>query len=151
MLLSSPRSNMEDNRQSLSAKVTRALQKKHNRQRKDRRSKTLFQKACQLSELTPADVFVGIRFRDTGRIMTFCADETGIWSSNMSYLVYHLLSSRSTGANTDRTTISLFLNRKREVILSKRRNDARTPKTKMAVQGKMRLIKNKPAPLWQAI
>lgn len=113
---------MEDNKQSLSAKVTRALRKKQNRQRKDRRSKTLFQKACQLSEMTPADVFVGIRFRDTGRIMTFCADNTGIWSSNMSYLVYYLLLPCWTAANSDRITISLFLNEKREVILSKRRN-----------------------------
>ena len=121
---------MEDSKQSLSAKVASALQKKQKRQRKDRRSKTLFQKACQLSEMTPADVFVGIRFRDTGRVMTFCADETGIWSSNMSHLVYYLLSSDLTDANTDRTDTFRFLNGKREAILPKRRHEATTQKQK---------------------
>uniref|UniRef100_A0A093V6R5 Uncharacterized protein n=1 Tax=Talaromyces marneffei PM1 TaxID=1077442 RepID=A0A093V6R5_TALMA len=33
-----------------------------------------------------AEVFLGIRFRDTGRIKTFCADTTGIWSSHLSHL-----------------------------------------------------------------
>jgi hypothetical protein len=40
--------------------------------------------------IADAEVFLEIRFRDTGRIQTFCADTTGIWSSHLSHLVSFL-------------------------------------------------------------
>jgi hypothetical protein len=66
------------------------LQKKHKRQQRNRRGGTLLKKAYELSIMADADVFLGIRFRDTGRIKTFCADTTGIWSSHLSHLVSFL-------------------------------------------------------------
>jgi SRF-type transcription factor (DNA-binding and dimerisation domain) len=63
-----------------------ALQRKQKRQQRNRRGNTLFKKACELSMLTGADVFLGIRFQD-GRIKTFCADKSSFWLSQMSHLV----------------------------------------------------------------
>ncbi|QGA17405.1 hypothetical protein EYB26_005076 [Talaromyces marneffei] len=62
------------------------LQKKHKRQQRYRRGGTLLKKAYELSIMADADVFLGIKFRDTGRIKTFCADTTVIWSSHLSHL-----------------------------------------------------------------
>lgn len=66
------------------------LQKKHKRQQRYRRGSTLLKKAYELSIMADAEVFLGIRFRDTGRIKTFCADTTGIWSSHLSHLLSFL-------------------------------------------------------------
>jgi SRF-type transcription factor (DNA-binding and dimerisation domain) len=63
-----------------------ALQRKQKRQQRNRRGNTLFKKACELSMLTDADVFLGIRFQD-GRIKTFCADKSSFWLSHISHLV----------------------------------------------------------------
>lgn len=64
-----------------------AKAKKQRCQQKHRRSKTLIRKAYELSTKVEADVFLGIRDRATGKIKTFCADKTDIWSSHMSHLV----------------------------------------------------------------
>ncbi|KAF3406924.1 hypothetical protein DPV78_000276 [Talaromyces pinophilus] len=61
------------------------LQKKH-RQQRNRRGNTLLKKAYELSIIANAEVFLGIRFCNTGRIKTFYADTTGIWSSHLSHL-----------------------------------------------------------------
>jgi hypothetical protein len=66
---------------------TDARTQKQRRQIKSRRSNTLIHKAYELSEMVDVDVFLGIRDRATGRIKTFCADDTGFWSSKMSHLV----------------------------------------------------------------
>lgn len=55
-------------------------EKKQKRQRRDRRGQTLIKKAFEISQLSNADVFLGIRFRDTGKMKTFCADRTRVWS-----------------------------------------------------------------------
>jgi SRF-type transcription factor (DNA-binding and dimerisation domain) len=64
-----------------------ARTKKQTRQAKNRRSHTLIRKAYELSTMAEVDVFLGIRDRATGRVKTFCADNTGIWSEQMSHLV----------------------------------------------------------------
>ncbi|KAH8689045.1 hypothetical protein BGW36DRAFT_262539, partial [Talaromyces proteolyticus] len=61
-------------------------EKKQRRQRRDRRSQTLIRKAYEISHLSNADIFLGIRLRDTGRMRTFCADSSGIWYSCVSQL-----------------------------------------------------------------
>jgi hypothetical protein len=62
------------------------LQRKQKQQQCNRRGNTLIKKAYKLSNITDADIFLGIQFRD-GRVKTFCADKTGFWSSKMSHLV----------------------------------------------------------------
>lgn len=63
-------------------------QKRNKREQRLRRSQTLLKKAFEISHLDgEADIFVGIRFRDTGRVKTFCADQTGIWSAQCTHLV----------------------------------------------------------------
>jgi hypothetical protein len=54
------------------------LQKKHKRQQRNRCGSTLLKKAYELSIMADAEVFLGIRFRDTNRIKTFCAATTRI-------------------------------------------------------------------------
>lgn len=44
-------------------------------------------KAYEYSKLCEADVCLGIRIRDSGRVFTFLADSTGFWSSLNSQLV----------------------------------------------------------------
>lgn len=63
-------------------------QKRNKREQRLRRSQTLLKKAFEMSHFdSEADIFVGIRFRDTGRVKTFCADQTGIWSAHCTNLV----------------------------------------------------------------
>jgi hypothetical protein len=63
-------------------------QKRNKREQRLRRSQTLLKKAFEISYFDgEADIFVGIRFRDTGRVKTFCADQTGIWSAHCTHLV----------------------------------------------------------------
>ncbi|KAH8691895.1 hypothetical protein BGW36DRAFT_303564 [Talaromyces proteolyticus] len=62
------------------------VQRRQQRQRRDQRQSTLFRKAYEMSEYCNADVFLGVRIRDTGRITTFCADGAGIWSPFISCL-----------------------------------------------------------------
>jgi hypothetical protein len=63
------------------------VQRRQQRQRRDQRQRTLLRKAYEMSKYCDADVFLGVRIRDTGRITTFCADGTGIWSPFISCLV----------------------------------------------------------------
>jgi hypothetical protein len=63
-----------------------SLQRRQKQQQRNRRGNTLIKKAYELCDITDADIFLGIRFRD-GRVKTFCADKTGFWSSKMSHLV----------------------------------------------------------------
>lgn len=63
------------------------LQKRHKRQQRNRRGNIRLKKAYELSIMANAEVFLGIRFRDTGRVKTSCADTTGIWPSHLSHLV----------------------------------------------------------------
>lgn len=55
----------------------------------------MIKRAYEISAFCIADVYLGVRFRDTGRIMTFCADNTGIWSEFVTYLVFHSIPSIS--------------------------------------------------------
>jgi hypothetical protein len=48
-----------------------------------------------MSALCNTDVCLSIKLRDTGWIMTFCADKIGIWSLFVTYLVCHPISSIS--------------------------------------------------------
>ena len=50
-------------------------------QRRSRRMKNLLLKAVDLSTLCDAEVFLGVRIRETGRVTTFCSDPEGLWSS----------------------------------------------------------------------
>jgi hypothetical protein len=78
----SPRTNDQDGIQPTKK------QKRNKREQRLRRSQTLLKKAFEISHFDgEADIFVGIRFRDTGRVKTFCADQTGIWSAHCTHLV----------------------------------------------------------------
>ncbi|KAH8706061.1 hypothetical protein BGW36DRAFT_262496, partial [Talaromyces proteolyticus] len=55
-------------------------------QRRYQRGQTLLNKAYEMSDLCDADVFLCIRFRDTGRMKIFYTDETSIWSSCILHL-----------------------------------------------------------------
>lgn len=56
-------------------------------QRRSRRMKSLLLKAADLSTLCDAEVFLGVRIRETGRVTTFCSDPEGLWSSATMNLV----------------------------------------------------------------
>jgi hypothetical protein len=62
-------------------------ERKKERQMRDRRKKSLIKKVYEMSALCDADVFLGIRIRKNGRVSTFCANRTGIWSPFASHLV----------------------------------------------------------------
>ena len=54
---------------------------------KDCQRKGLIKEAYEYSKMCDADVCLGIRVRDSGRVFTFLADSTGFWSSFNSQLV----------------------------------------------------------------
>ena len=56
-------------------------------QRRNRRMKSLLQKAVDMSILCDAEVVLGIRIRETGRVTTFCSDPEGLWSPATQKLV----------------------------------------------------------------
>lgn len=56
-------------------------------QRRSRRMKNLLQKAVDMSILCDAEVVLGMRIRETGRVTTFCSDPEGLWSPVTSNLV----------------------------------------------------------------
>jgi SRF-type transcription factor (DNA-binding and dimerisation domain) len=56
-------------------------------QRRNRRQKSLILKAVQMTTLCDAEVIVGIRIRETGRVTTFCSNPEGLWSPAISSLV----------------------------------------------------------------
>lgn len=49
------------------------------RQKRDRRKAGLMKKASEYSKMCGADVCLGIRIRDTGRVYMFSADASGFW------------------------------------------------------------------------
>jgi hypothetical protein len=48
-------------------------------QRRSRRMRSLLLKAVDMSILCDAEVFLGVRIRETGRVTTFCSDPEGLW------------------------------------------------------------------------
>lgn len=68
-----------------------SAERKKTRQKQYRRTKTLMKKAFEVSRSCEADVFFGVRMKNSGHIYTFCADSTGIWSFISSQLVWTLL------------------------------------------------------------
>jgi hypothetical protein len=57
------------------------------RQRRDRRRAGLMKKAFEYSKMCGADVYLGIRIRDTGRVCMFSADASGFWEFVGTHLV----------------------------------------------------------------
>lgn len=68
-------------------KKNRYRSRKAFRQMRDRRRDGIIKKANEYSKLCSADVCLGIRLRDSGRVYTFLADESGFWSSFESQVV----------------------------------------------------------------
>ncbi|OJJ56758.1 hypothetical protein ASPSYDRAFT_92004 [Aspergillus sydowii CBS 593.65] len=68
-------------------KKNRYRSRKAFRQMRDRRREGIIKKANEYSKLCSADVCLGIRLRDSGRVYTFLADESGFWSSFESQVV----------------------------------------------------------------
>jgi hypothetical protein len=64
-----------------SSAVDAKLQRRRDLQKRSRRKKNLINKAVQMSILCDAEVYLGIRIKDTGRVTTFCSHPAGIWSS----------------------------------------------------------------------
>ncbi|KAF5856132.1 hypothetical protein ETB97_007836 [Aspergillus alliaceus] len=60
--------------------------KKSIRQKTDRRKRGLMKKASEYSRMCDADVFVGIRLRESGRLYTLLAETSEFWSSFVSQL-----------------------------------------------------------------
>ncbi|KAL4984449.1 hypothetical protein BDW68DRAFT_180640 [Aspergillus falconensis] len=50
------------------------------RQKRDRRRETLINKVYEYSRMCGADICLGIRIRDTGKVFTVSIDPTGFWS-----------------------------------------------------------------------
>lgn len=69
--------------------------KKSKRQKKCRRKTTLMKKASEYSKMCDADVYIGIRLRETGQVHVLTADDSGFWaflaSQLVSYKLRHIL------------------------------------------------------------
>lgn len=57
------------------------------RQKQRRRKFYLMRKASEYSKMCDADVCVGIRLRDTGKVFILSADSTGFWEFVKSKMV----------------------------------------------------------------
>ncbi|CAG8109306.1 unnamed protein product [Penicillium nalgiovense] len=64
-----------------------SVEKKLLRQKRDRRKSCLEKKALEYSEMCGADVCLGIRIRQSGKVFIFSADASGFWSFLSSQLV----------------------------------------------------------------
>ncbi|KAH1414643.1 hypothetical protein KXX05_000439, partial [Aspergillus fumigatus] len=74
------------------------LPRKSAQQKRNRRKLGLMKKASEYSELCDAEVCVGIRFRESGRVFTFVSDPNGFWSKLDSLLeAYYPPPVRETG------------------------------------------------------
>ncbi|KAJ5701402.1 hypothetical protein N7488_008950 [Penicillium malachiteum] len=62
--------------------------RKSARQKHHRRRKSMMKKAREYSKICSADVCVGIRMRETGRVHILSADSSGFWD----FLAVHLSS-----------------------------------------------------------
>jgi hypothetical protein len=60
-------------------------------QKRARRKISLMKKASEYSKMCGADVCLGIRIRDTGRVYMFSADASGFWGFVGSQLVSPLI------------------------------------------------------------
>ncbi|OKL55300.1 hypothetical protein UA08_09461 [Talaromyces atroroseus] len=56
------------------------IERRNALQRRSRRMKSLLLKAVDMSILCDAEIVLGIRIRETGRVTTFCSDPEGLWS-----------------------------------------------------------------------
>jgi hypothetical protein len=101
-------------------------EKRKKRQKRDRRKKNLIRKAYEFSTLCDADICLGIRIRENGRVFTFCADTSGIWSAFTSNLVFTSAGCSASKVNPDRAhTILSPSTRRRQtlpLLRQKRRN-----------------------------
>ena len=99
--------------------------RKNIRQRRDRRKRSLLRKSYEYGVLCVADVFIGIRDRESGQIFTFCTDQPNPWSHFESQLVWpYKWFFTSTQANSRRAHIILFqFTRLRKTLKVERRND----------------------------
>lgn len=57
-----------------------SVAKKSLRQKRDRRKMSLEKKSHEYSKLCGADVCLGIRLRESGKVFIFSADTSGFWS-----------------------------------------------------------------------
>ena len=64
-----------------------SMEKKLLRQKRDRRKSCLEKKAQEYSKMCGADVCLGIRIRQSGKVFIFSADASGFWSFLTSQLV----------------------------------------------------------------
>ncbi|KAJ5746807.1 hypothetical protein N7520_011989 [Penicillium odoratum] len=56
------------------------VERKSLRQKRDRRKTNLEKKSQEYSEICGADVCLGIRIRESGKVFIFSADASGFWS-----------------------------------------------------------------------
>jgi hypothetical protein len=75
------------------------------RQKRDRRKTSLMKKSFEYSMMCGADVCLGIRIRDTGRVYIFSADASGFWAFVGSNLVNSRHMHIHPKANSFRTAI----------------------------------------------
>jgi hypothetical protein len=95
---------MGTNRPDLSEKSSPS-RRKSIRQKRDRRKTSLMKKTFEYSKMCGADVCLGIRIRDTGRVHIFSADASGFWAFVGSKLVYSRHMHIHPKANSFRTAI----------------------------------------------
>ena len=91
--------------------------KKSIRQKQDRRKSSLMNKAYQYSKKCGADVYLGIRIRETGKVFTLQADTSGFWSFAESPLVCFLRIYYISHADTSRIPTTLHRVRRQGEIL----------------------------------
>jgi hypothetical protein len=97
-------SKMGTSRPRLSEKPSPS-RRKSIRQKRDRRKTSLMKKSFEYSKMCGADVCLGIRIRDTGRVYIFSADASGFWAFVGSKLVYSHHMHIHPKANSFRTAI----------------------------------------------
>jgi hypothetical protein len=73
---------------SLSCPLSAQVVRRRQRQQRASQQQSLLLKAHEMSTLCGADVFLGIRIKETSRITTFCSNNAEIWKPFLSYLVY---------------------------------------------------------------
>lgn len=66
-----------------------SVEKKYTRQKRDRRKLNLEKKSYEYSELCGAEVCLGIRIRESGKVYIFSADHSGYWSFLGRKLVFY--------------------------------------------------------------
>ena len=77
----------------------------------------LIKKIYEISIFCNTDIYLSIKLRDTDKIMTFCANKTEIWSTFVTYLVFHHPISSMPKANSNRIRAILYRTDIRRTIL----------------------------------